>query len=62
MKYILESEISQQLFLENLIMDFRQERRARKLTLEAVAQMAGYEIGTISDLERKGLASPEVYW
>ena len=49
MKYIWESEISQQLFLENLIMDFRQERRARKLTLEAVAQMAGYEIGTISD-------------
>jgi hypothetical protein len=38
-------------------MDFKKAREDKGLTVQQVSQLAGYAIGTISDLENKGLGS-----
>ena len=38
-------------------MNYKEAREAKGMTLVQVAELSGYGIGTISDLERKGLGS-----
>lgn len=54
---ISESEISQQIISENENMNFKDAREKSQMTLTQVAKLAKYSIGTISDLENKGLGS-----
>jgi transcriptional regulator with XRE-family HTH domain len=55
---ISESEKSQQVFYGKWnCMDFKKTRENLGLTLQEVASKSGYSVGTISDLENKGVGS-----